>query len=329
MTLSLCIAGCGGYARSVLDAVSDMNDEFEFYFASRDEAKAREYCDTYDGAGYFCSYEEAAADPRVEAMYFFTPHDMHLGNARMAAGHGKHVLMEKPIARTTEEAGRMIEAVESANVKLMVAENYRFLPAVARTRELMDEGELGELRLIQIYNEGIQTTSGWRTSLDSVGGGVFIDGGIHGVDILVNIGGLPDSVFALQPPKVNMQSEGEDGMVMVAKLPDGGVGLINYSAATAASESRQGVEVTFSKGVVRFDPFGVDLTVSTRDGERTEALEDGRSGALRAMLREFRDSIVESREPAMSARDGLRDLAVVLAAYRSVATSEEVGVESP
>jgi predicted dehydrogenase len=329
MTLSLCIAGCGGYARSVLNAVSDMTDEFKFYFASRDESKARAYCDTYDGAGYFGGYEEAAADPRVEAMYFFTPHDMHLGNARMAAGHGKHVLMEKPIARTLEEAGRMIETVEAAGVKLMVAENYRFLPAVARTRELMDEGELGELRLIQIYNEGFQTTSGWRTSLDSVGGGVFIDGGIHGIDILVNIGGLPDSVFALQPPKVNIQSEGEDGMVMVAKLPEGGVGLINYSAATASNESRQEVAVTFSKGVVRFDPFGVDLTVNTRDGKRTEALEDGRTAALRAMLREFRDCIVENREPAMSARDGLRDLAVVLAAYRSVATSEEVGVDRP
>ena len=86
MTLSLCIAGCGGYARSVLDSVHDMTGEFDFYFASRDEAKAREYCETYGGAGYFGGYEEAAADPRIEAMYFFTPHDTHLGNARMAAG---------------------------------------------------------------------------------------------------------------------------------------------------------------------------------------------------------------------------------------------------
>ena len=209
----------------------------------------------------------------------------------------------------------------------MVAENYRFLPAVARTKQLIGEGELGELRLIQIQNEGYQPPSGWRTSLDSVGGGVFIDGGIHGVDILVNIGGLPDKVFALQPPKVHTESEGEDGIVMVAQLPGGGVGLMNHSTATPASESRQKVTITFARGVVSFDPFGVELTVKTRDGERTEALEAGRPAALRAMLREFRDCIGENRESAMSGPEGIRDLAVVLAAYRSVASSREVGVE--
>jgi predicted dehydrogenase len=329
MTLSLCIAGCGRYARSVLDSVGDMTDEFDFYFASRDEAKAREYCDTYGGAGYFGGYEKAAADPRIEAIYFFTPHVMHPENARMAVGHSKHVLMEKPIARTLEEAGGMVESAEAAGVKLMVAENYRFLPAVARTKQLMGEGVLGKLRLIQIYNEGYHTTSGWRTSLDNSGGGVLIDGGIHEIDILVNIGGLPDKVFALQPPKVHTQIEGEDGIVMVAQLPGGGVGLMSHSTATPTSEPRRKVTVTFSRGEISFDPFGTELSRSTPDGVTMEELEDGRSAALRAMIREFRDCIVENRESAMSGREGLRDLSVVLAAYRSVASKKEVDVEQP
>ena len=66
--MSLCIVGCGGYARSVLKTVGSMTDEFDLYFASRDERKVREYCEAFGGVGYFGSYDDAAADPRVDAM---------------------------------------------------------------------------------------------------------------------------------------------------------------------------------------------------------------------------------------------------------------------
>ena len=61
MPLSLCVVGCGGYARQVLERVRDMTDEFTPFFASRDEAKAREFCEEFGGAGFFGSYEAAAA----------------------------------------------------------------------------------------------------------------------------------------------------------------------------------------------------------------------------------------------------------------------------
>ena len=72
----------------------------------------------------------------------------------MAARHGKHILMEKPLARTVEEGERMIVTARQEGVKLMVAENYRFLPMVERSRQLIEGGALGNLRLIQIQAEG-------------------------------------------------------------------------------------------------------------------------------------------------------------------------------
>lgn len=328
MTLSMCIVGCGGYARSVLDAIAGMTDELSLYFASRDEARARQYCEEFDGAGYFGSYEEAASDPRVESMYFFTPHDLHLENARLAAEHGKHVLMEKPIARTVDEARELIRAPQEAGVRLMIAENYRFLPAVARVKELMASGELGELRLIDIQYEAFYKPSGWRRSLERCGGGVLIDGGIHPVDIIVNIGGFPQKVSAQYPPKVQKDSEGEDGIVMMARLPGGAVGSLNYSTGTPIDRPTSRVGVTGSKGTLEFDPFGNDIVVSTPESSRTESLAPGKHAALRAMVREFRDAVVEGREPAMSGGEGLRDLAVVLAAYESARTGETVAVQA-
>jgi predicted dehydrogenase len=329
MTLSLCIVGCGSYARSVLNVVHDMTDEYEFYFASRDGAKAKEYCESFGGAGYFGSYEGAAADPRVQAMYFFTPHDMHPENVRLAARHSKHVLVEKPIARTVEEAREMVGVARGAGVKLMVAENYRFLPTVARVNQLLDEGAYGELRLIQVYNEDFRESPGWRASVESRGGGVFIDGGIHGVDILVNVGGFPERVFAMAPPQVHRNMDGEDGMVMMAGFPGGAVGFIYYSSSHPTNKVRQQVSVTFATGEISFDTYGSELRISTRDGESSEQLDGVRREDLRRMLREFRVCIAEDREPVMSGHEATKDLEVVLAAYRSAATGTQVTPDLP
>ncbi len=329
MTLSLCIVGCGNYARFVLDAVHDMGDEFDFYFASRDEGKAREYCERYGGAGYFGGYEDAAADPRIEALYFFTPHDLHLDNARLAAKHAKHILVEKPIARTTEEAWEMVRVAEASGVRFMVAENYRFLPTATRLKELMSAQTYGELRLIQVHNEDNRRSGGWRASIESRGGGVFIDGGIHGVDLLVNVGGFPERVFAIAPPQLDRDIEGEDSMVMMLGFPGGAVGLIHYSSVQPTTTIRQQVSVTCASGEIKFDIYGSELRLSTAEGEVAEQVAGGRHQALRPMLREFRASIVEDREPAMSGPEAIRDLAVVLAAYESASSGDEVRPDLP
>ena len=158
MKLTMCIVGCGGYARNVLGDIHDMTDEFEFYFASRDIEKAQQYSEDFGGVGAFGSYEEAASDPRIQSLYFFTPHDTHLGNVKLAASHGKHILIEKPIARTLDEAQEMVRIARDAGVKLMVAENYRFLLTVDKAQEIMSQGRIGdsfgELRQIELQAEG-------------------------------------------------------------------------------------------------------------------------------------------------------------------------------
>ena len=211
MRLSLCIVGCGRYARSVLEEIHDMTEELQLFFASRDSAKAKEYCDTFGGAGHFGSYEEAVSDPRVQAAYFFTPHHLHLENARLAARHSKHILMEKPIAPTLDESRAMIRAAEQAKVTLMVAENYRFMPTVQKCGELIRQGRVGDLRLVEIHHESYEQHTGWRTKNEYRGGGSFIDGGIHAVDMMLSFGGIPDRVYASTLPRLSDDVEGEDG----------------------------------------------------------------------------------------------------------------------
>ena len=326
MRLSLCIVGCGGYARDVLDKIRDMTEDLELYFASRDLSRAKGYCQAYGGAGFFGSYDEAIADPRVEAAYFFTPHHLHLENALMAARNSKHILIEKPIARTVEEAEEMIQAARGAGVKLMVAENFRFLPAVRKCKELIGQGSIGAVRLIQAHSEVYSQPTAWRMSAELTGGGVFIDGGIHYVDALVNLGGFPERVYAAIPPGTFPDVEGEDGLVMVCHLPDGAIGLINYSNGTPVTKNRQWIDITGTEGNLRFTAEGDELAVESSGARRVIQLPEARRG-VPAMVKEFVDCIVEDREPLMSGEEGLKDLAVVLAAYRSAVEGREAPVE--
>jgi predicted dehydrogenase len=328
MKLSLCVMGCGGYARLVLRDIHDLTNDFDFYFASRDEAKAKAYCEEYGGAGYFGSYEAAVQDPRVDAVYFFTPHHVHLENALLATQHSKHILMEKPIARTVEESRHMIEAARDAGIRLMVAENYRFLPAVQKCKEVMQAGNIGDLRLINIQAEGFRAPEEWRLHSELTGGGVFIDGGIHFVDILLYLGGFPERVYAAMPPQVHKASEGEDGIAMMARLPCGSVGIINFSRATPLNGQQHLVAVTGSKGYITFEPYGSELAIETPAVKRTVRLPQAYRG-VRGMVKEFKASIQEGREPVTSGEEGLKDLAIVLAAYESANQGGEVALTPP
>ena len=327
MKLALCVVGCGGYANTVLDEIHDMTDEFDFYFASRDLAKAKDYCERFGGVDYFGGYEEALADSRVQAAYFFTPHHVHLDNARLAARHGKHILMEKPVARTVEEAQALVRTAQDASLNLMVAEHYRFLHTARRAKSMVETstlGSIGTLRLIDIKVEAFRPPStDWRFDAGLTGGGSFIDAGIHFIDIILNLGGMPTQVYAAEPPKVHRGSGGEDGLVMIAYLPDNAVAVFNFSRATSKMSERNLVSITGSKGYIEFEPYGSEITFENTLVKRNVRLPAAHRG-VRDMVREFRDSIQQGRSPLMDGDEAIKDLAIVLAAYRSAAERRHV-----
>ena len=327
MTLSLCVLGCGNYAatfaRQLLTSAGP--NPVRLYFASRGLRRAQAYNHRFHGHGAFGSYEEAVADPRVDACYVCTPHHLHLEHTLLAISHRKHVLVEKPIARDVDEAQRMIDTSESAGVILMVAENARFLPVVRQCRQLIDDGLLGELRLAQFQQEGPFRPSGWRASSEQMSGGLFIDGGIHLVDMMVHLAGRPVEVSAAKLPHAMTGMEGEDGVAMIARLPGGAVAFINYSWAATQRIPRAWVSLSGSRGKIIFRPGGQTITLETTTGRRQWLFSEDRMG-LSAVAQEFHDAIAERREPVMLAKEGLYDLDLVLAAYRSAETGEPVRV---
>ena len=324
MKLSLCVVGCGNFAKTFSQAIGPLRAEVDLLFASRDLGRAEAYARAYHGRGAFGSYEEAAADPGVDAMYICTPHHLHRDHALMAARAGKHILVEKPIARTLEEAHDMVAEARRAGVTIMVAENYRFLSAVRRAKELIDSDVLGSLRLVQLQEEAAMAPIHWRRELDLNGGGVLIDGGIHKVDVLIHLAGMPQQVFAASLPRGPHAAEAEDGVLIMTRSADGVVGVINHSWTAVQQPRPPWVSISGLKGHIYFEVGAPWLKLDDGREERTLSLEPDQKGLV-PMVREFRDCIVEGRDPLTSGTVGIDDLTVVLKAYESI----ERGVSLP
>jgi phthalate 4,5-cis-dihydrodiol dehydrogenase len=155
----------------------------------RAEARTRFAADF--AARTYGAVEELCADPAVEIVYVATPHQYHARHAILAAGHGKHVLVEKPMALTLDDCAAMIDAAQDAQVHLLVGHSHSFDAPILRTRELIAGGTFGAVRMIHALNYTDFLRRPRRPEeLDTAqGGGAVFNQAAHQVDIVRLLGG--------------------------------------------------------------------------------------------------------------------------------------------
>src|SRR5688572_28166946 len=120
--------------------------------AADPRAEARERFAAEFGAAAYESVEELCADTGIDAVYVATPHGLHAQHVALAAAHGKHVLVEKPMAITLAECEAMIAATQSAGVKLIVGHSHSFNAPILQARRLINSGRFGPVRMITALN---------------------------------------------------------------------------------------------------------------------------------------------------------------------------------
>lgn len=135
--------------------------------------------------------EALCADTAVEAVYVASPHQFHADHVCMAAAHGKHVLVEKPMALTLAECNRMIDACQSASVHLVVGHSHSFNTPIGRSRALIESGVYGAVRMITALNftDFLYRPRRPEELLTAAGGGVIHSQAAHQIDILRLLGG--------------------------------------------------------------------------------------------------------------------------------------------
>jgi phthalate 4,5-cis-dihydrodiol dehydrogenase len=156
---------------------------------TRPEARQR-FAKDFSAASY-ATVEELCADPGVEAIYIATPHQYHAQHATLAAQHGKHLLIEKPMALTLDECAKIIDGAGRAGVHLVVGHSHSFDAPVTRLRALVERGDFGRVRMINAINYTDYLYRPRRPEeLDTAqGGGAVFNQAAHQVDIVRLIGG--------------------------------------------------------------------------------------------------------------------------------------------
>jgi D-xylose 1-dehydrogenase (NADP+, D-xylono-1,5-lactone-forming) len=191
------ILGCGRIVERGLAPGLAASPLAELYaLSSTRPGVAAEWAGKYGAAKAYDSYEELLADPQVDAVYIPCTGDLHATWTIAAARAGKHVLCEKPLARTVEEARQMIDACEAAGVVLQEAFMWRHHPRSLRARQLLQEGAIGPLRLIVVNFSFDIDRSDWRMQPEK-GGGAMWDIGCYGVNCARYFTAAePDDVYA-------------------------------------------------------------------------------------------------------------------------------------
>ncbi|GAB4456503.1 MAG: Gfo/Idh/MocA family oxidoreductase [Armatimonadaceae bacterium] len=201
------ILGAGGIAKRVSNDVATLSDHKLYAVGSRDKAKADAFADNYDIPNRYGSYEELCADPEIDLIYVATPHTFHKEHTLLALEHGKAVLCEKPFTINEGEAKALVDKAREKNLFLMEGMWSRCFPAMAKVRELIHDGAIGEPRLVEAdfgFRSGVNPEG--RLFNLALGGGGLMDVGVYPVSLAQMILGEPNRIASL----ANLGSTGVD-----------------------------------------------------------------------------------------------------------------------
>ncbi len=325
------VLGCGRVAeRRFAPAFARIDDAKLIAFCSRDAAKAEAYADRHGAERFYGSLDELLADKDVDIIYVATPNALHSQQAIRCLQAGKHVLVDKPMATSSQAAGAMIDTAKKRRRLLGVLQQQRFHPANMHLIRLCDEGELGRLNLLRVQT-GIwyPPTRSWRGVLDLSGGGVVMDLAPHALDLMIEVAGNVVAVDA-RTRTLEFKGEVEDFCSAWLEFDSGAVGLLELSYCAHAYGGR--VEAYGDKGTYTVDgsmQAAGTYTTWFRKGDAAEPMQQHVStiDCYQAAIEDFNDAVRNRKDPSIDMVDGLRVIEVVEAIYRSSIDARTTPVE--
>lgn len=273
------------------------------------------------------------SNEQVETVIISTPHFLHATQAIRAAQAGKHIMVEKPMATSLQEAVGAVRAARAAGVAISNILPYRYQPRVLTAKSLIDAGAIGELFGVSlIYQEDKfadywqrghkgRTTSDWRMRWETSGGGVLITSVIHHLDWLRYLPSLEVAEVSARYSTMDSPGAVEDTISLCLRYVNGAIGTVNASSCVRGADL---VEFRFwgRDGHISLTPpyqyYSLRLVNGKRPGQWHEFTGPrGVAGRDVEYLQRFADRVQRGEAPEITAEDGLAVQAIVDAAYRS------------
>ncbi len=284
--------------------------------ASRDLARAEAYAREQGIERAYGSYEALLADPELDAVYISLPNSMHVEWSIRALEAGKHVLCEKPLTRKVADAERAFDAAERAGRHLMEAFMYRHHPQTSRLVQLVEEGAVGELRLVRAaFSFTVDSPTNIRV-LAELDGGALMDVGCYCVSGVRLLAGEPDQV---QGEQVLGQGGVDVRFAGTMRFARDVIGQFDCGLDLPV---RDELEVIGSEGSLFLDdPWHArSPVIELRHDDETERIEVEPADSYQLELENLSDAIRGEATPLLGRDDAVGQARAIEALYRSAET---------
>jgi predicted dehydrogenase len=339
--LRFALVGCGRIARrhSELLGKNQIADASLVAVCDVVEGKARKIGSEF-GVPHFADMHQMMQSIDSDVVVVLTESGLHARHVAELTRYGKHIVVEKPMALTLDDADMMIRACDAARVKLFVVKQNRFNVPVVKLREALQEGRFGKLvmgtvRVRWCRRQDYYDQDEWRGTW-AMDGGVLTNQASHHVDLLEWMMGDVESVFAIsRTALVNIETE--DTAVVVLRFTNGALGVIEATTAARPTDLEGSISILGEGGTVEIGGFAVNELKVWRFGSAREGDDEVRGRfsvnppsvygyGHQAYYEHVVDCILNDREQLVDGLEGRRSLELINAIYESVETGREVAL---
>lgn len=339
--LRVAVIGCGSIAQHRHLIEYHNNPEVEIVAVCDIlETRAEETAGMYKTKAY-TSYEKLLEKEEIDAVSVCLPNYLHAPVSIAALNAGNHVLCEKPMATSREEAEQMIQAAIANNRKLMIGHNQRFVSSHAKVRKLIADGELGKIYSFRTaFGHGgpedwsADGKDSWFFRKEAAFIGAMGDLGVHKADLLRYLLGEEFAeVSAFIETSAKENTDVDDNAVFILRSENGIIGTLAASWAYNAKEDNSTV-IYGEKAILRLeDDPTYGLIINYTNGEvvnyelgKIQSNEDGGQTNTH-VIDHFVESVLEDKQPLIDGEEGKKSLEVILAALKSDKTKQITSIE--
>lgn len=334
--IQFAIVGCGHIAKKHVEAIKNTPGAELVAVCDTNPQRLQEYITEYGVKGY-TDLGELLKDDSIDVVNICTPSGYHAPLAVQAANGGKHVIVEKPIALTLEDADAIIEACQRNGVKLSVVHPNRFRPAIKVLKQAMEEGRFGKLSHANATvrwnrNEDYYKQAPWRGT-KALDGGVLMNQAIHNIDLLLWMMGDAEEVSSFSATRLR-NIEAEDVSVGILRFKNGALGVVEAAVTIYPRNLEETLSIFGESGTVKIG----GVTANRIETWKMESYSDDKIADLIAtieqdpmgkpghqcIIEDMVEAIKEDRDPVVTGEDGKKALNVILALYQSAEENRPV-----
>jgi predicted dehydrogenase len=320
--LRIAFLGCGFITHVHSRHLRSLKSDFVAAYASRDRAKADDYCRRHRGIASYGDYGAAIADPRIDAVVIAAPPRFHLDLSLEALRAGKHVLVEKPAYVRLDDYRTVLEARATAKRVVLVGENDHYKPLAVSLRKLLADGVIGEMVFAHFTTiaKRLKTADDWRNDEAMAGGDAFFEEGIHWLHLAGSLGPRITTIHGYRPAS---SREGPDrrvkSMMVSFRYDNNAVGSLYYSREIPSLFRGLRLSKIFGRrGIISFESNGLCILARGQGLPRMifPGFRDMRG--YQAMYRDFARSIRHGVAPEMSLERAMDDHRLMDQVYASL-----------